>query len=290
MSSVPRMRGRRFLRPALKKSSRKEREPSNAASCPTTEVADPSHVTSSVLNAIDHLGNQRFVLPPFADHFERWLKDLHSLLNEFETQAPQAVDESLRKEITESMREIHLTLAERTKVESTQSHESNELQQQLARCDAELSQLEHTHRMQTQELRKKYEKSSQEIREEIDQLDRRRIEILRKNANIFRRIFRKSDNSIAGTSIALDFRRTRLKDSEQKLQNELQKRQEDYVANRQKLITEIDSLRRKIREATETAGYDALKERREVCQRIHTAITSATQRTQRNEGSLTSDS
>ena len=290
MSSVPRMRGRRFLRPALKKSSRKEREPSNTTSYTPTEATDPSHVTSSVLNAIDHLGNQRFALPPFADHFERWLKDLQSLLNEFETHAPQAVDESLRREITESMRDIQLILAERTKVESTQSDESNKLQQQLARCDAELSQLEHAHRIQTQELRKKYEKSSQKIRNEIEQLDKRRIEILRKNANIFRRIFRKSDNRIAGTSIALDSRRTKLKDSEQNLQNDLQKRQEEYDANRQKLITEIDNLRRKIREASETAGNDALEKRREVCQRIHAAITSATQRTQTNVGSLTSDS
>lgn len=290
MSSVPRMRGRRFLRPALKKSSRKEREPSNTTSYTPTEATDPSHVTSSVLNAIDHLGNQRFALPPFADHFERWLKDLQSLLNEFETHAPQAVDESLRREITESMRDIQLILAERTKVESTQSDESNKLQQQLARCDAELSQLEHAHRNQTQELRKKYEQSSQKIRNEIEQLDKRRIEILRKNANIFRRIFRKSDNAIAGTSVALDSRRTKLKDSEQNLQNDLQKRQEEYNANRQKLITEIDNLRRKIREASETAGNDALEKRREVCQRIHAAITNATQRTQTNVGSLTSDS
>ena len=290
MSSVPRMRGRRFLRPALKKSSRKEREPSNTTSYTPTEAADPSHVTSSVLNAIDHLGNQRFALPPFADHFERWLKDLQSLLNEFETHAPQAVDESLRREITESMRDIQLILAERTKVESIQSDESNKLQQQLARCDAELSQLEHAHRNQTQELRKKYEQSSQKIRNEIEQLDKRRIEILRKNANIFRRIFRKSDNAIAGTSVALDSRRTKLKDSEQNLQNDLQKRQEEYNANRQKLITEIDNLRRKIREASETAGNDALEKRREVCQRIHAAITNATQRTQTNVGSLTSDS
>jgi uncharacterized phage infection (PIP) family protein YhgE len=255
----------------------------------TTEAADPAQVMSNVLNAIDHLGNQRFMLPPFSDHYERWLKDLHSLLNEFEMQVPQVIDANLRKEITESMNEIHRILADRIKVENAQSNESTKLQQQLARCEAELSRLEHEHRIQTQDLRKKYEKTSQKIRDEIAQLDRRRIQILRKNTNIFRRFFRKPDNSIAETGIALDFKRGQLKDGEQNLQNDLQKRQEDYAANRERLITEIDRLRRKIRGA-ETAGDDALEVRREACQRIHAAITGASQRTQTDADSLTSNS
>jgi len=290
MTFEPRMRGRRFLRPALKKSSKREKQTSNARSYLQTETADPSRMTSGVLNAIDHLGNQRFMLPPFADHFERWLKDLQSLLKEFETQVPQIADESLRKEIGESMRDIQLILAERSKAENAQSHVSNLLQQQLARGEAELAQFEHTYRVQTHEVRKEYERNSQKIHDEIDQLDRRRIEILRKNANIFRRIFRKQDNAIAGTNIALDSRRSKLRDSERNLQDELMKRQEEYATRRQKLITEIDALRQKVREAAMIAEDDAMEKRQEICQRIHIAIASASQRNQTNLGSQTSDS
>jgi len=290
MGSEPRMRGRRFLRPASKKSSKKVREPTNARSYLTKQEADPGQVTLGVLNEIDHLGNQRFVLPPFTDHFERWLKDLQSLLSEFETQVPQAVDESLRKEIIENMNDIRSVLAERSKVEKSQSNESTKLQQQLARCDAELSQLEHTYKTQTQEVRRQYDKSSQKIREEIDQLDRRRMQILRKNANIFRKIFRKSDNAIEGTNIALDSRRVKLRAAEQSLQNDLQKSRKEFAANQQRLLTQIDSLRQRIRESVETAGDDALDKRREVCQRIHVAITGAMQRAQTNVGSASSSS
>ena len=281
MSSVPRMRGRRFLRPASKKPSRKVREPNNVKSYLAAETADPSQVISNVLNAIDHLGNQRFMLPPFSDHYERWLKDLHSLLDEFETQLPQIVDANLREKIAESTNEIQHVLAERIKAENIQSNESTKLQQQLARYDTELSQLEHAHRTQTQDLRKQYEKNSQKIRDEIDQLDRRRIQILRRNTNIFRRFFRKPDDSIAETGIALDSRRAQLKDGEQNLQNDLQKNQEDYATNRQRLVTEIDSLRQKIR-GGEIAEDDALEVRRQACARIHAAITDASQRTQPN--------
>jgi len=176
------MRGRRFLRPVSKKSKR-VREPNNVISYPMTEAADPSHVTSNVLNALDHLGNQRFMLPPFSDHYERWLKDLHSLLDEFERQVPQVVDANLRLEVAESMSEVRRTLEERIKLENAQSNESTKLQQQLARSDVELSQLENAHRTQTQDLRKEYERTSRRIRDQINQLDKRRTQILRKNAN-----------------------------------------------------------------------------------------------------------
>ena len=181
MTSEPRMRGRRFLRPTSKKSSRRVREPENAKSYLDVREVNPSEVASGILNAIAHLGNQRFVLPPFAEHFDRWLKDLESLLNEFETQIPQAVDENLHKEILENMNTIRNVLAKRTEVENTQSNESTKLQQQLAHCDAELSQLEHAYKTQTQEFHRQCEKSNQKLRAEIDQLDRRRMQILRKN-------------------------------------------------------------------------------------------------------------
>ena len=125
---------------------------------------------------------------------------------------------------------------------------------------------------------------------EIDQLDRRRMQILRKNANIFRKIFRKSDNAIAGTNIALDSRRVKLRDTEQNLQNDLQKSRDDFVAGRQRLLTEIDSLRQRIRKSVETAGDDALDKRREICQRIHIAITGAMQSAQTNVDSASSSS
>jgi len=289
MSSVPRTRGRRFLRPTSKKSSKRVREPNNTSRYVAKEAVDSTQVLSNVFNALDHLGNQRFMLPPFSDHYERWLKDLQSLLNDFETQLPQVVDTSLRDEIAKNSNEIEEILSDRIKAESTQSFELTKLQQQLARYDSELSQLEHTHRTQTQNLRRQYEKNSQKIRDEITRLDRRRTQILRRNANIFRRLFRKSENSIAETGIALDSRRAQLKDDEQNLQNDLRKRDEEYTANRQRLIVEIDGLRQKIRNPANVSD-DALDVRRQTCEHIHAAITVASARTQTNAESQLSNS
>ena len=285
MSSEPRMRGRRFLRPVSKKSSRRVRESENSESYVDVKEVNTAEVISVVLNAIDHLGNQRFVLPPFAEHFERWLKDLQSLLNEFETQIPQAVDENIHTEIMGSMNSIRNVLAKCTEVENTKSSEATKLQQQLARCETELSQLEHTYKNQTQELRRQYEKANQKLRAEIDQLDRRRMQILRKHANIFQRIFRKPDTAIQGTNTALESRRTELSDSGQSLTKDLQRRREEHATDRQRLLTEIESLRQKIHGLSESSIDDALEARREVCQRIHMTITAAIQKAQTDLGS-----
>jgi vacuolar-type H+-ATPase subunit I/STV1 len=278
MSSEPRMRGRRFLRTSSKKSSKRVRESENVGTYVEVKEVNPLEVTSGVLNAIDHLGNQRFALPPFAEHFERWLKDLQSLLNEFETQIPQAVDTNLHNEFIQSMNNIRNVLAKRTELENIQSIEATKLLEQLARCEAELARLEHAYKIRTQEIRRQHEKSDQKLRAEIDRLDRKRMQILRENASIFRRIFHKSDTAIRGTNIALESKKADLKDSASGREKALQKRRDEYGVNQRRLLTEIEILRQKIRESRNSDRDDTLESRTEACKRISAAISSAMQR------------
>ena len=283
------MRGRRFLRPKSKKPSKRTRDSVDESYFEVKEEIDQSHIASSVLNAINHLGNQRFMLPPFAEHFDRWLKDLQSILTEFETQIPQAVDEDLRKEITDNMSNIRGVLAKCTEVESSKSNESTKLHQQVAHCEIELSDLEHAYKNQVHVLRRQYEKSDQKLREEIDQLDRKRMQILRKKTNILRRIFRKQDTPLQGTRGALDSRRSTLRDSEQNLQIDLRKHRDEYNASRQKLLVKLKGFEQKI-SAFGEIGDDALEARQRVCQRILLAINGAMQRNLTSESPNSSPS
>jgi chromosome segregation ATPase len=278
------MRGRRFLRTPPKKSSKRVRESETVKSYVDEKEVNPFEVASGILNAIDHLGNQRFALPPFAEHFERWLKDLQSLLNEFETQIPQAVDTNLHNEFIENMNNIRTVLTKRTELENTQSIEATKLQQQLARCEAELSQLQHAYKTYTHEIRRQHEKSDQKLRAEIDRLDRKRMRILRENASIFRRIFHKSDTAIRGANTVLDSKKTDLKDSELSLQKALQKHRDEYAVNQRRLLTEIEILRQKVRVSSDNDRDNTLESRRETCQHIYAAISSAMQRIQPDTG------
>ena len=277
MSFEPRMRGRRFLRPASRKTkhSREARTESTRLEQEQVNVADAA---INILNSIDHLGNQRFALPPFSEHFKRWLKDLQSLLDEFENRAPQAASEPFKREITRKFEAIEENLSRRAEVESKRSAEFAALQQQLAKVDFAVSQLESEYRNQTHELRRHHTKSDQKLQLEIDTLDQQRLQNLRKKTRIFQRILRRSQ-TVQGTDAALEMKRGKLRESEQNLARTLQKQRDDYAGNRDKLLHEINLLKQRIQTSKDT-GDDALEARKQACEQIHLAIEEAMQRIQ----------
>ncbi len=103
MSYEPRMRGTRSRRTIRKKQTTKENK--NEYSQPQYyehEEIDPQIIISNILNGIDHLGNQRFGLPPFTEHFQRWKKDVNRLITEFQTQFSTASDQQFRTAIDDT--------------------------------------------------------------------------------------------------------------------------------------------------------------------------------------------
>ena len=125
MSSEPRMRGTRFRRPSTKKHS-KERRKEHETSVFYQEATpiDPSQVSSKILNALEHLGTQRFALPPFSDHFERWIKDVEAVLTEFETELPDMADQPYRVTVHNVLSSLREALRRQIEAEKDSSGEA----------------------------------------------------------------------------------------------------------------------------------------------------------------------
>jgi chromosome segregation ATPase len=278
MSFEPRMRGKRFLRPTSRK-TKHVREARSDSTRGDQQQVDPADIAANTLNAVDHLGNQRFALPPFSEHFERWLKDLQSLLEEFESRVPQAATETLRKDVKEKFEAIKENLSRRAELETKKSDEFAAFQQQLAKAEVALSQLESEYRNQTQEARRHHAKSEQELQLEIDTLHRQRLENLRKKTSIFQRILRKPQTTIQETDAALEIKRGKLRESEQNLAKTLKKQKNDYTSKRQKLLEEINLLKQQI-QTSKVIGDDALESRKQACEQIHLTIGEAMRRIQ----------
>jgi len=277
MSFEPRMRGRRFLRPA----SRKTKHSREARSEPTRsdrQDVEPINIAANILNAIDHLGNQRFALPPFSEHFDRWLKDLKSLLEEFESRIPQAAAEASRNDVKEKFEAIKENLSKRAKLENRTSAEGTAFQQQLAKVEIALSQLESEYSNQIQELRRHHAKSERQLQLEIDTLLRQRLEKLRKTS-IFQKILRRPQITIKQTDATLEMKRDKLRESEQDLAETLKKQKEDYTNKRRELLKEINLLKQQIQDHR-VIGDDALETRKQACEEIHLAIEEAMRRIQ----------
>ncbi len=205
MSYEPRTRGMRSRRTATKKPALKEKRPSQENAFPYQEVIplDQNEVSSRITNALEHLGSQRFALPPFYEHFQRWMKDVESVLVNFKDSIPEAADKQYEDTVAALMSNIRNELTKRIEGEMALSNHITELQKQLSVHEVEISDLEKEQRNRTHEARRGYEKSIDKIRGEIDALDAQRLKLLRKKPTLLDRILGRSKLKIEGSSHSL---------------------------------------------------------------------------------------
>lgn len=67
-------------------------------------------VIERTLNGLHNLGNQRFGLPPFHEHLDRWLMNLKGVLSEFGSNPTIKVDDQFVKERTRILSDIESDL------------------------------------------------------------------------------------------------------------------------------------------------------------------------------------
>ena len=274
MSFEPRMRGRRFGRPAAKKSSAKSKHELQEPSIFYEEAAkiDPAEIRSSTLNSLQHLGNQRFALPPFSEHFQRWMKDVKGVLTDFEIQLPQTIDQDYRERVAKTLRDINTTFEQQIEAEGKISDETAETQRQLAACESELSRHEHEYKAMTNQVKKRYELFFEKLRSEIDTLDRQRIRILRAKPTLLQKLFRRSDTKLEEKTNALQLKRNDLGGRKDALEHDLEKVRIGYEQKRKRLIERAGTLRAKMSEVKGKTLDDALELRRHACEEIIKAV------------------
>lgn len=268
------MRGRRFGRPTAKKSSMKNKREQKESSTFHEEAipVNPSEIRSRTLNSLKHLGSQRFPLPPFSEHFHRWIMDVRAVLDEFQTELPQLANQQYRETTEKTLSTIQEALDERSNVEGKISSETAETQHQLSSCEIELSKLEHEHKTATNQVRRTYEQSFEKLRSEIDSLDRQRLRILHAKPTLLQRLFRKSDTKLEGKTNALQSKKTDLGDHREALKQDLEKHRIDYEDKRRQLIEKAEALRARMREVKGKTLDDALELRKSACEELSALV------------------
>ena len=286
MSYEPRMRGTRSRRTIRKKQTTKENK--NEFSQPQYyehEEIDPQIIISNILNGIDHLGNQRFGLPPFNEHFQRWRKDVSRLITEFQTQFPNAADQQFRSAIDDTLTSLNQAFTQRENLESAEINELTALQQQLAKCELRISKLEHEHNKQTSDLRKKCEQKSGQLQNEINSLDRQRLGIIQKRVSFLQRILRRPEAQLEESNNLIQSKKEKLRELETTLEQNLTKQREHDLANQKDLLEEREVLRNKIATFKENRTNDALEIRTNACKQLHQAIADAVERSEKQQTS-----
>jgi len=274
MSYEPRTRGMRSRRTATKKTALKEKRTSQENAFPYREVVpvNEHEVSSRVTNALEHLGNQRFALPPFYEHFQRWMKDVDSVLADFKNSIPDAADEQYEATIETLMENIRSELTKRIDEEKALSHQVTDLQQQFSTYELQIADLEKEQRNRTNEAKRGYERSIDRIRGEIEALDAQRLKLLRKKPTILDRILGRSRVQIEGSSHSLQSKRSDLQVKEEKLKRQLDGLRSNYQEKRTQVSKQGEELKQQLAELKNSTLDDAMEIRRSVCEQIRLAV------------------
>ena len=280
MSYEPRTRGMRSRRAATKKPALKEKRTSQENAFPYQEVVpvNQREVSSRITNALEHLGNQRFALPPFYEHFQRWMKDVESVLADFKNSIPDAADKQYEATVATLMENIRNELTKRIDEEKALSHQITELQQQLSTYELEISDLEKEQRNRTNEAKRGYERSIDKIRGEIEALDAQRLKLLRKKPTVLDRILGRSRVQIEGSSHSLQSKRNDLQGKEERLKRQLDGLRSNYQEKRTQVSRQGEELKQQLAELKNSTLDDGLEIRRSVCEQIRRAIEASQER------------
>lgn len=146
------------------------------------QTPTPEEIVNRTLNALTHLGNQRFVLSPFSEQLNLWLTSLKNVLSEFESDPGIVVDDEFAKERSQIVSNIELELAKRRHREE----HSGENAKNLATSKALLEQvnLESGTAMKTIQKRQEAETKTlsahiEDIKRELEHLAQMKTGILR---------------------------------------------------------------------------------------------------------------
>ena len=140
---------------AKAKATRRKRRSSGSYTSEENHVPTSEEIADRTFNRLRNLGNQKFVLSPFNEHFDPWLGSLRDVLSEFESSPAMSVDDQFVKERSQILSNVELELEETRRKEAS----SLEIVKSLSdnRILLERTEEEYTTRTKEIEGRKKSE-------------------------------------------------------------------------------------------------------------------------------------
>jgi len=274
MSYEPRSRGMRPRRVSTKKPPSKERREAEEDKFAYQEsvAVNPQEVSARAMNALDHLGNQRFGMPPFSEHFRRWMVDLQSVLDDFKSTMPAVSNEHFNASVEQLMASVKDELNARIAAEEALSSKITEILKQQTDNERELAELDSEQRTKVHEAKRVTEKSLERLRGEIDDLDEQRLRLLKQKPKFLERLFGGNKSKVEDSSRSLHSKEKDLKSGEASLKKRIDALRLDYRDRRRPLTEHQAELRERLTKLRSTTMDDALEIRKAACEQIRRTI------------------
>ena len=210
-------------------------------SVPTLE-----EVSDRTLNRLRSLGNQRFALSPFSEHFGRWLVDLRGVVSEFESSPTISVDGQFLEERSQILSNVEAGLEERRRKEAS----LDGLTRDLSANRVLLEGIEEENKDKTREVEGRKALETKRISSSIDGIKDELDRIAQIKTGIFRRVSEKAKaQKMAEATQRLNSEQEKLASATQrftaekeKLRDEMEKKKQPIVGQMQIQQKEVDEL------------------------------------------------
>ena len=235
----------------------------------TTSEREVSEIT---LKRLHTLGIQKFGSSPFSEHFNRWLTNVDTVLNEFKSHPKIGADDQFVRECTQIHSSIKQKLEHISRKETSLDQELNKLsdwRSQLKLISKEYAAL-------TGAIRSQRNREIKRLNIVIDQLKRNQDQIIRMKTGFFHGVSKKKREHKESVIIQeLNDRQTELELVMLDFSAKQKEIRADYDKKREPVLEEIKKFRRIIRDL-ETDN--SLEERWFTCEALIDAVNTFLQR------------
>jgi hypothetical protein len=229
-------------------------------------VPTSEEVADRTLNSLHILGNQRFAIPPFYEHFDRWLANLGYVLSEFEFSAAISADDQFVKERSQILSNVELQLEERRRTEVS----SEESIRNLSNNRILLKRIEKEYVTRTKEIKGRKNREINRLSRNVEGLREELDRIARIKAGIFRIVSKKAKaQKEAEATQKLNSAQKGLRLTVQYFTAEQERLRDEYEGRKHLVIEQIRDLQKRI----ENQEFDcSIEDRQAACESLANVV------------------
>jgi hypothetical protein len=243
-------------------------------------------IVDRTLNSLGRLGNQRFAVAPFHEHYDRWLLSVRNVLSEFEASPAINVDDHFKEECLRVVADIELALKDRRVKEVSNDEAVRRVNHNLLDAKTLLAQADREYAAKMSEIAAKRENAVKPVASNLGRFREDLNRIVSMRAGFLRGISKKAkaEKTVEATE-KLDDTKKELATIQQSFATEQKKLRDEHQRRRHQILKQIDNYQKEI-ENLEAGRQidDALNARQAACEALINAVNGLLQRTQSGPG------
>ena len=263
---------RRSSRPRMERTKPKARNKKTK----TPHGFDPKEMTNSTqvldktIDALQNLGNQKFALPPFDEHFEHWFQTLQTILSDLGSNPTATLDDQFLEERNKVLSDTESALKE------SRMREASSRETIVARLDAEnrLLQMEREHQTDSKQLAAQEKEAVEPLAERIGSLKEQLQSITRIKAGFLRGISKEEKSRRESEAkLRLDAAENELKKLTQSFQDRRMALGNKHEEKENEILAKMNQQQKEAESLAASSEVDMTAEARRIaCSTLITAI------------------